>query len=456
MKNGSSAQTQEVERLKVREKLSFGVLVMSAAPLNGLASGYLLLFYTTIIGLDPIAVGTLFLIARIVDGISDPIMGYFIDHIKNSKFGKYRFLMMIGSFICGINFLLVWFGPLWAPAGKMAIAYVTYLIFGFTFDLMDVSKNSIMPTITSNTDDIVSLGKYNSLCNLLAGLVVSVGAPIILGNERTLKSYVIVIVGTIAFSVLTANLGAAGVKQRITAVKKDEKHTLKDYLKLFANKPVVALLLYALLFTMSTMLTTGVNTLYFTYVLHDLPSLAAVSMLQLVGIIPGVLLAGVFIRKFGEKKVFLLSAVVMAAFCMIRMLDPYSLALVIVSTLGNGFVLGAYQPAGSVVGVGNIDYLEHKTGYRAEAALASMNTFFAKVSIGIAGAIPGFLLGLCGFVQDSDVQPDSVVNMLIILATVVPAVTVLLGGVLFQVLYKVKPEELASIRGELEKKRAEQ
>lgn len=218
----------------------------------------------------------------------------------------------------------------------------------------------------------------------------------------------------------------------------------------------MALLLYALLFTMSTMLTTGVNTLYFTYVLHDLPSLAAVSMLQLVGIIPGVLLAGVFIRKFGEKKVFLLSAVVMAAFCMIRMLDPYSLALVIVSTLGNGFVLGAYQPAGSVVGVGNIDYLEHKTGYRAEAALASMNTFFAKVSIGIAGAIPGFLLGLCGFVQDSDVQPDSVINMLIILATVVPAVTVLLGGVLFQVLYKVKPEELASIRGELEKKRAEQ
>lgn len=97
-----------------------------------------------------------------------------------------------------------------------------------------------------------------------------------------------------------------------------------------------------------------------------------------------------------------------------------------------------------------------KTGYRAEAALASMNTFFAKVSIGIAGAIPGFLLGLCGFVQDSDVQPDSVINMLIILATVVPAVTVLLGGVLFQVLYKVKPEELASIRGELEKKRAEQ
>ena len=262
--------------------------------------------------------------------------------------------MMIGSFICGLNFLLVWFGPLWAPAGKLAIAYVTYLIFGFTFDLMDVSKNSILPTITSNTKDIVSLGKYNSLCNLLAGLVVSIGAPIILGNERTLQSYIIVIVGTVAFSVLTANLGAAGVRQRITAVKKDEKHTLKEYISLFSHKPVIALLFYALLFTLSTMLTTGVNTLYFTYVLHDLPSLAAVSMLQLVGIIPGVLMAGIFIKKFGAKRVFLLSAIFMAVFCMIRMLNPYSLTLVIISTLANGFVLGAYQPAGSLVGVGNI------------------------------------------------------------------------------------------------------
>lgn len=139
---GKNKQLEVVEKLKVREKMSYGVLVMSAAPLNGLASGYLLLFYTTIVGLDPIAVGTLFLVARFVDGISDPIMGFFIDHMKNSKFGKYRFLMMIGSFICGLNFLLVWFGPLWAPAGKLAIAYVTYLIFGFTFDLMDVSKTA--------------------------------------------------------------------------------------------------------------------------------------------------------------------------------------------------------------------------------------------------------------------------------------------------------------------------
>ena len=451
---GKNKQLEVVEKLKVREKMSYGVLVMSAAPLNGLASGYLLLFYTTIVGLDPIAVGTLFLVARFVDGISDPIMGFFIDYMKNSKFGKYRFLMMIGSFICGLNFLLVWFGPLWAPAGKLAIAYVTYLIFGFTFDLMDVSKNSILPTITSNTKDIVSLGKYNSLCNLLAGLVVSIGAPIILGNERTLQSYIIVIVGTVAFSVLTANLGAAGVRQRITAVKKDEKHTLKEYISLFSHKPVIALLFYALLFTLSTMLTTGVNTLYFTYVLHDLPSLAAVSMLQLVGIIPGVLMAGIFIKKFGAKRVFLLSAIFMAVFCMIRMLNPYSLTLVIISTLANGFVLGAYQPAGSLVGVGNIDYLEYKTGYRAEAALGSMNTFFAKVSIGIAGAIPGFLLGLSGFVQNSDNQPDSVIRMLVSLVTIVPAVCVLVGGVIFQFLYRLKEDELNRMKEELEQNRA--
>ena len=74
---GKNKQLEVAEKLKVREKMSYGVLVMSAAPLNGLASGYLLLFYTTIVGLDPIAVGTLFLVARFVDGISDPYHGIF-------------------------------------------------------------------------------------------------------------------------------------------------------------------------------------------------------------------------------------------------------------------------------------------------------------------------------------------------------------------------------------------
>lgn len=165
-------------------------------------------------------------------------------------------------------------------------------------------------------------------------------------------------------------------------------------------------------------------------------------------------MAGIFIKKFGAKRVFLLSAIFMAVFCMIRMLNPYSLTLVIISTLANGFVLGAYQPAGSLVGVGNIDYLEYKTGYRAEAALASMNTFFAKVSIGIAGAIPGFLLGLSGFVQNSDNQPDSVIRMLISLVTIVPAVCVLVGGVIFQFLYRLKEDELNRMKEELEQNRA--
>ena len=63
------------EKLKLGEKLSYLLATMAPYPLLGLTSGYLMIFYTNVIGLNPIAIGTLFLLSKITDGISDPING---------------------------------------------------------------------------------------------------------------------------------------------------------------------------------------------------------------------------------------------------------------------------------------------------------------------------------------------------------------------------------------------
>jgi Na+/melibiose symporter-like transporter len=99
------------EKLKFGEKLSYLLATMAPYPLLGLTSGYLMIFYTNVIGLNPIAIGTLFLLSKIMDGISDPINGYLIDRLPRTKFGKYRSVMIGGTIVCCLNFLLLWFGP---------------------------------------------------------------------------------------------------------------------------------------------------------------------------------------------------------------------------------------------------------------------------------------------------------------------------------------------------------
>ena len=73
------AKSQKIGAL---EKVSFFLANVGNIPLMSLLSSFFTLFYTTIVGLDPAALGTLFLISKVADGISDPIMGYFLDNGK--------------------------------------------------------------------------------------------------------------------------------------------------------------------------------------------------------------------------------------------------------------------------------------------------------------------------------------------------------------------------------------
>ena len=110
-----------------------------------------MIYYTTVVGLDPKALATLFLISKVMDGISDPVMGFILDRFPVTKMGKFRPMLILGTIICVINYILLWFGAVWSPVGKYVIVYVTYLLLGWTFDIMDISKNSLLPVMT--TDD---------------------------------------------------------------------------------------------------------------------------------------------------------------------------------------------------------------------------------------------------------------------------------------------------------------
>lgn len=95
-------------------------------PIMTLLNGYLLIFYTNICGMAPKACASLFLIARILDGLNDPIVGLCIDRMPNTRFGHFRMPLIVGTVLCGLNYLLLWFGPMMAPSGKLVIAYISY------------------------------------------------------------------------------------------------------------------------------------------------------------------------------------------------------------------------------------------------------------------------------------------------------------------------------------------
>ena len=60
------------------EKISYALANLGNIPLMTLLSSYLLLFYTTVLDMDPAKIATMFLLSKIMDGISDPVTGFII------------------------------------------------------------------------------------------------------------------------------------------------------------------------------------------------------------------------------------------------------------------------------------------------------------------------------------------------------------------------------------------
>ena len=155
------------DKIKMREKLSFAMANFGNIPIMTLINGYLLIFYTNICGLSPAACATLFLIARFLDAINDPLVGFIIDHLPTRKMGHFRPTLILGTILCSVNFLLLWFGPMLSTSGKLAIAYVSYILLGVLFPVMDISLNSLLPVMTEDMKERNSLSTIKGLAYVI-------------------------------------------------------------------------------------------------------------------------------------------------------------------------------------------------------------------------------------------------------------------------------------------------
>ena len=445
---------EKSKKMGVGEKVCYFLMNIGNIPLMILLGSFFLIFYTDVVGLEPGALATLFLVSKIMDGISDPIMGFVLDKFPVTKMGKFRPMLIMGTVICVINYILLWFGAVWMPVGKYVVVYVTYLLLGWTFDIMDISLNSLLPIMTVDNKERNSLSLIKSVGYMLGAMVISIVAPIIVASG-TLQSYYVLIFGAMAFVLVCSIGGALGVKERVSFEgENEEKYGFKEMLGFLVEKPVMVAFLAGLLYSIGGQMAGGANAYYFTYLMGDLSLMAGVSGMSMVGMVPGMIISPFLANKLGKKKVSTIGFVIAAAGPAIRLVAPISLPMAYVGTLiaslGGGFVM----PLAYGIQADNTTYIQYKTGKHAEAAIASLSSFITKVGQGIAGALPGYILAATGFVKGAAEQTDAVRGGIIASVLVLPAVLVLAGGVLFGLGYKLTKKDVDEMAAEIEAREA--
>lgn len=429
------------DKIKMREKLSFAMANFGNIPVMTLINGYLLIFYTNICGLSPAVCATLFLIARFLDAINDPLVGFMIDHLPTRKMGHFRPTLILGTILCSANFLLLWFGPMLSTSGKLAIAYVSYILLGVLFPVMDISLNSLLPVMTEDMKERNSLSSIKGLAYVIGALVIGVAAPLILGDTSNKQGYINLVLIMTAVIFFFSIIGTMGVKERVKP-QMENSYSVKELFKILSQKPVYITFLAVLLYSIGSNIVNAANTYFYTYIFEDLTLASIITLITCVTVFPATMVIGNLIGRFGKKKMYAIGLALAGLAPIIRLLDVRSIPLLIVSVLIAGIGAGFAAPLNYGIQADNTDYIEVSMGIRAEGAVASLSSFVSKCAMGIGGAIPGYLLQLAGFDSKAAVQNDNVINVIVLCVLILPAIVNVVAIVIFSKGYPITKEKL--------------
>ncbi len=133
---GSSAAGRD-DSVDLSTKVSYGLGALGKDFACSIIYIFLMFYYTDVAGLSAAFVGTLFLVARVVDAVTDPMMGLVVDNTR-SRFGKFRPWIVIGTLVNSFALVAVFSTHMLSGTWLYVYAAVTYILRGVTYTFMDI------------------------------------------------------------------------------------------------------------------------------------------------------------------------------------------------------------------------------------------------------------------------------------------------------------------------------
>ena len=157
------------KRLKKIQKIGYGLGDFGSNFSWTFISSFIMLYCTNIIKIDPAIIGSLFMISKIFDGISDIIMGRIIDK-TNTKIGKAKIWYLISSLPTAVfTYLLFNVGENFSQNGKYIYIFVIYTLVGTIFYTMNnISYSALTALCTKNKEDRIEMGSFRYFFAMIA------------------------------------------------------------------------------------------------------------------------------------------------------------------------------------------------------------------------------------------------------------------------------------------------
>lgn len=380
--------------------------------LNAVLATYLNVYYTDVLKLTTVWGGAFLvvfpLVSKIIDAITNVIMGYIIDRTK-TKQGKARPWLLLSAPLVALTGILLFTVPNAGETVQVIWVMLSYnLFYSFAYTIYNMSHNLMCPLSTRNTIQRGGLSVFNQISTIMmSGIIVALIFPMavmpMLGVDQT--KWILVMSVLSILSLPLTLLEYYFTKERVTEEQsgtEEKKLPFLTQLKIvLTDKYMILMFVYFFIYTLGTSLKNIGLVYYCNYVLGTYNDGVTQTMISVIGGIPmgiGIFAVWPLAKKFGKRNVTLAGFILYAIGSAICWAVPTNMAVVLVGQfikniggLPCAYVFMALFADG-------LDHLEWKSGVRSDGVAMSIYNILAVATVGVATSLFNALISKAGYV----------------------------------------------------------
>lgn len=417
---------------------------------------YLSVFYTDIVGLAPIAVTVIMLVARIWDAINDPMMGIIAERTR-SRWGRFRPYIGFVTPILGVFIILCFTNPFAAGSNgaRVTWACITYIIAGMLYTAVCVPYGALPSVLSQNANVRNQLNAARSF-GQNAGMIIinACSAGIMLffsggSDVPTLNGYFMTAVIYVIIMLPMLLICFFSTKEHVMPSREESHTPVKVTLKLvLSNKYLMVVFGIMALYMTAYMGRISVMAFYCIYCLNDFALIATLMTIPSVfGAIVSFFIPALS-RWIGKRNVFLFSVLVQTAALLVVFFTPYeNTQVIIIAHVVFGIFNMGFAPSLSMVSDA-VDYQDLRSGIRTDATAFATYNLSVKLGNALGGGVFVLIMGLFGYVANQ-AQTETAMFGINLVVNLIPAILFLLAG-LVSLLWRMSDKEADSIRAQIQ------
>ena len=448
--------------LKWYNKVGYGSGDIAGNVVYALLSVFVMFYLTNTAGLNAGVIGTLMMLARIFDGVSDIFFGAVIDKTR-TRMGRARPWMLWAFFGCAAMIVAIFAIP--ASLGdnaKYAWFFITYTLLNAGFyTANNIAYSTLTALITKNSAERVQMGSIRFIfafgTSLLIQTVTVKGVEFLGGGAQGWRAIAIIyaLIGLAAntLSVMSVReLPASELEDRSDGEEGEgaDKPTARESARLLLGNRYYLIILIVFILTQVFTATLNMGIYFMTYILRNDNLLGAFAWAINIPLIAGLVFTPAIVSRFGQMRGVTVTGYVIAVVGRLGVAlagylgsVPLMLAFTALASIGMSPLQGTLNAL--IAEASEYTYL--RSGKRIDGIMFSCTSLGVKVGGGVGTAMAGWLLAASGYVAKAAVQPASTISMLYFMYLWIPAIA---NAIILILLWRLDVEGAnARLRAEL-------